>query len=81
MLTIRDKKMSNVARYLACAYAVLLMQPLLPMQMLLWQLMRLDTCDDVMLQCVCMCLCVSTARVCMCFMYVSLCVRAFAVRE
>ena len=31
-----DAKMPNVARHLAGVYAVLLMPPLLPMQMLLW---------------------------------------------
>ncbi len=76
-----DAKMPNVARHLAGAYAVLLMPPLLPMQMLLWQLMRADACDDVMLQFVYMCLFVSTDQVCMLFMYMSLCVRAFALRE
>jgi len=51
-----DAKMPNVARHLASAYAVLLMPPLLPMQMLLWQLMRVDACDDVILEFVYMCL-------------------------
>ena len=34
-----DEQMSNVARRLAGAYAVLLLSPLLPMLMLLWQLL------------------------------------------
>ena len=50
-----DAKMPNGARHLDGAYVVLLMPPLLPMQMLLWQLMRVDACDGAMLLGVYMC--------------------------
>ena len=76
-----DAKMPKVARHLASAYIVLWIPPLLPMHMLLRQLMRADACDDVMLQSVYMCLFVPTYRVCVMFVYMFLCVRAFALRE
>ena len=77
-----DAKMPNVARHLAGAYDVLLLPPLLPMMMLLRQLLRADANDDVILKRVCIYvrLCLSTARVFVMFVYMPLCVRAFALR-
>jgi hypothetical protein len=78
-----DAKMPNVPRHFVGAYVVLMLPPLLSMLMLIRQLMRADSCDYVMLECVCICasLCLSVARVCVMFVYVPLCVGAFSLRE
>ncbi len=78
-----DAKMPNAARHLAGAYAVLLLPPLLSMLMLLRQLLRADANNDVMLKrmCICVRLCLSTARVFLMFVYMPLCVRAFALHS
>ncbi len=77
-----DTKMPNVARHLACAYVVMLLPPLLPMLMLFMQMLWADDNDDVMLKRVCICvrLCLSTAGVFVMFVYMPLCVSAFALR-
>ena len=78
-----DAKMPNVARHLAGAYVVLLLPPLLSMMILLRQLLRADANDDVILKRVCIYvrLCLSSARVFVMFVYVPLCVRAFALHS
>ena len=78
-----DAKISNVARHLGGAYALLMLPPLFSMLMLLRQQLRADDCDDMMLKCVCICarLCLSTVRVCVMFVHVPLCVRAFTLRR